>query len=152
MTQRRRRRRRLRKRRTQKKKVQQNLLFWSSLVFVTNMWTAFFTQQYLYSFFFGSLTISSLMVHSYPTIWTNLWDKLWILSIVFYGGARLYSRRYTAALWKLTLCVLTFLFCVWVYAYGYITSQFCFDPVCSEQYHALMHAVSSFGHHCIIFL
>jgi hypothetical protein len=140
------------KKKTRKQK--ENILFWSSLVFTTNMWTAFFTQQYLYSFLFASLTISSLVVHSYPHIITNLWDKVWIASIVIYGGYQMWNRRKTGSPWLLLFCVITFLFCVWVYIYGFIMKQYCFceDIIKGNIWHGLMHLIGSLGHHAIIFL
>ena len=130
------------------------LLFWSSLCFATNMWTSFFTQQYLYSFFFASLTISSLLVHSWHTVWTNLWDKIWVMSIIVYGGRKMCIKWYSSNPIMLSLCVATFLCCVWVYTYGYYTQSLCFsqDVTKGNMYHAYMHVIASFGHHIIIFL
>jgi hypothetical protein len=129
-----------------------SLLFWSSLVLITNMWTAFLTRQYLYSFLFASLVISSLLVHTHNTIITNIWDKIWILSIVFYGGLRMSKEWSSAKSWQLAGCIITFLFVVWVYMYGFLTDSYCFDPLYGDVYHALMHLVGSIGHHMIIFL
>ena len=129
-----------------------SFLFWSSLVLVTNMWTAFITGQYAYSFLFASLVISSLIVHTYNCIWTNLWDKIWICSIVFYGGCKMWEKRENIPIWKTFICVLTFLFCVFVYSYGYLTRTLCFCPKNGNKYHAAMHIIASLGHHFIIFL
>jgi hypothetical protein len=137
-----------------KKEKEQNILFWSSLVLSTNMWTAYLTGQYLYSILFASLTISSLIVHSHPHIISNLYDKLWISCIVLYGGYKMWNKRKICNRWMLLFCVLTFLFCVWVYVYGFITSQYCFcdDVKKGNLWHAFMHIIVSLGHHSIIFL
>lgn len=132
----------------------ENPLFWSSLVLITNMWLAFFIGQYTYSFLFASLTISSLIVHSHSNIITNLWDKLWVFSVVFYGGYQMYLKSESANPFLFTFCVLTFLFCVWVYIYGFIESRFVFDTriQVSNIYHIGMHCIGSLGHHAILIL
>ena len=144
-----------RKRRQTKKKTNKtNPLFWSSLVLITNMWLAFFIGQYTYSFLFASLTISSLIVHSYHNIITNLWDKVWVFSVVLYGGYQMYLKRESANPFLFIFCVLTFLFCVWVYLYGFIESRFVFDRriQVSNIYHIGMHCIGSLGHHAILIL
>ena len=129
-----------------------SILFWSSLVLMTNMWAAYMTGQYLYSMFFGSLVISSLVHHTRQTLATNLWDKLWIGSIVLYGGWKTFIKWGSSDFTYMMGCVLAFFFVVWVYVYGFFTQSFCFDPLYGDRYHALLHIVSSIGHHMIIFL
>ena len=128
------------------------LLFWSSLILATNILTAFLTRQYLYSLLFGSLVICSLIVHTYNTLSINLLDKLIIFFIIIYGAWKLSQKWSSAKSWQLAVCILTFLFCVWVYVYGFFTKSYCFDPLYGKLYHALMHLVGSIGHHMIIFL
>jgi hypothetical protein len=87
-----------------------SLLFWSSLVLGTNVWTAFLTRQYIYSLLFTSLVFCSLLVHTYNTLSINRLDKLFILSIVIYGAWKLSKKWSTAKSWQLAVCILTFLF------------------------------------------
>jgi hypothetical protein len=129
-----------------------SLLFWSSLVLGTNVWTAFLTRQYIYSLLFTSLVFCSLLVHTYNTLSINRLDKLFIFSIVIYGAWKLSKKWSSAKSWQLAVCILTFLCCVWFYVYGFFTKSYCFDPLYGKLYHALMHLVSSIGHHMIIFL
>jgi len=151
--------RKIRNKKKQNKKTNKNktpaksILFWSSLVFATNMIHGFVTGLYLYSFLFGSLTISSLVVHTENNWFTNSIDKIIIGSIVLYGGYRMWTRRNTSirTIFLLALCVLTFLFCVWVYVYGQITGQYCFSSN-GDNWHAVMHCIGSFGHHIIMLL
>lgn len=138
-----------------KNKCKTILLFWSSLVFVTNMFAAFWRKYYLYSLFFACLTISSLVVHSHHTLVTNLIDKVCIAAIVLYGGYVFYNKLPKINLWNslfYAMCVSTFLFTIWVYIYGYITKQYCFcgDSELGNIWHSMMHVVSSIGHHFII--
>jgi hypothetical protein len=116
--------------------------------------TAYFTGQFIYSILFACLTISSLFVHSYHTLTTNLIDKFFIGCIVLFGGYTLYKKRTTSHPIAIFFCVLTFLFCIMVYIYGFFTNQFCFHPDCDvgNQFHACMHIVGSIGHHAIILL
>jgi hypothetical protein len=148
-------RKRRKKARKIKKQPSTNILFWSSLVFVTNMFAAFWRKYYLYSLFFACLTISSLVVHSHHTLATNLIDKVCIAAIVLYGGYMFYIKLPKINLWNslfYAMCVSTFLFTIWVYIYGYITKQYCFcgDSELGNIWHSMMHVVSSIGHHFII--
>jgi hypothetical protein len=135
------------------KKQAKSILFWSSLVFVTNMIHAFISGLYFYSFLFGGLTISSLVVHTENNWFTNSIDKMIIGSIVLYGGYRMWTRRNMTirSIFLLAICLITFLFCVWIYVYGQFTGQYCFSKN-GDNWHAGMHCISSFGHHIIMLL
>jgi hypothetical protein len=136
-----------------KEKEKSSILFWSSLVFVTNMIHAFIAGLYLYSLLFAGLTISSLVVHTKNNWLTNSIDKMMVVSIFLYGGYRMWTRRSTMfrSILLLTICFLTFSFCVWVYVYGCFTGQYCFSNN-GDNWHATMHCVGSFGHHIIMLL
>ena len=157
--------RKIRKHKKQKEKQEKNtkgntkqnsspsILFWSALVFVTNMIHGFIAGLYLYSFLFGCLTISSLVVHTEYNLLTNIIDKIMIGSIVLYGGYRMWTRRNTSirTILLLTISFLTFFFCVWVYVYGCFTGKYCFSNN-GDNWHAGMHCIGSFGHHIIMLL
>jgi hypothetical protein len=123
-------------------------LFWSSLVFTTNMVHAFFAELYIYSFCFACLTITSLVVHTKYNIYTDIIDKFVIASIVIYGLGRMwekyeYSLRTLAILF---VCVLSFLVSVGIYGYQrYIIKH-------NPAYHSAAHYICSLGHHLIILL
>lgn len=136
-----------------KKQTKPYILFWSSLIFVTNMIHGFIAGLYFYSLLFAGLTISSLVVHTNNNWLTNSIDKIMIGSIVLYGGYRMWTRRNTTfrSILLLAICFLTFLFCVWVYVYGQFTGQFCFSSN-GDIWHATMHCIGSFGHHIIMLL
>lgn len=64
----------------------------SSLIFTTNIITAYlYRQYYIYSYLFAALTSTSLLFHSNPNIYTNIIDKCAIVSVVTYGGVMLYN-------------------------------------------------------------
>jgi hypothetical protein len=152
-------RRKIRNKKNQKKKTNKHkkpfisILFWSALVFVTNMIHGFIAGLYFYSLLFAGLTISSLVVHTNNNWLTNSIDKIMIGSIVLYGGYRMWTRRNTTfrSILLMTICFVTFLFCVWVYVYGQFTGQFCFSSN-GDIWHATMHCIGSFGHHIIMLL
>jgi len=135
------------------KGVQKNIcpLFWTSLIFATNMFAAFFAGLYFYSLLFACLTITSLVVHTECNIWTNLVDKLAISAIFFYGLFRVCHKGY-CKVWLNLGIIITFLFCVWVYLWGYLTNQYVFSKESSEKWHIIMHIIGSVGHHGIILL
>jgi len=84
----------------------------------------------------------------------NIIDKIAIFSVVFYGGRMLYTKQSDPESNPIVgaIIVLTFLFCIGVYYYGYICNKYCFDPDpnIGNEYHALLHIISSIGHHMII--
>jgi hypothetical protein len=131
-----------------------NILCYSSLFFITNMVTSFYKGYLLYSSFFGFLTITSVIVHTNDNIYTNIIDKLGILFIVTYGSYIVYNKTDINNILQVFMVVLCVLFCIWVYIYGYIRKDYCFsqDRRIADRTHCLMHLLSSFGHHIIIFL
>ncbi len=132
----------------------------SSLFFITNAITAFIMRYYLYSFLFIFLTITSITVHCNYSVYTNIIDKIAILSIVLYGGYVFYNKVTTMNVNKyykllyILIVIVTFFLCIFLYTYGFIYKQYCFNEskVIGDRYHAILHALSAIGHHCIIFL
>jgi len=130
------------------------ILLLSSLFFITNMVTAFLNEHYLYSFLFGILTTTSVTVHYNDNVYTNIIDKIAVLSIVLYGGYVFYNKINTNKWMNFFAIIITFLLCIYLYIYGFIVKQYCFcDEKCvAQRYHFVMHMISSIGHHFIIFL
>lgn len=140
---------------SQDKNIQKpSILLLSSLFFVTNILTAYFSEQYLYSFLFFILTITSLIVHYRDNYYTNVIDKIAVLSIVLYGGYMLFYKITTDKWLNCLMIIITFLICVYLYIYGFIVKEYCFcDKKCiADTYHVIMHIISSIGHHFIIYL
>jgi len=127
--------------------------FFSAFVFLTNCATALWFNNMIYLELFSALFITSLIVHTDNNIYTNLLDKIPILGVVLYGGylfwKKLGSKSYLKA-----LIPVTFLTVVFLYGYGYLTASYCFnkDKEIAELYHALLHIVSSIGHHLIMII
>jgi hypothetical protein len=135
-------------------KPKTSILLLSSLFFITNMITAFFNQYYLYSFLFFILTITSFLVHYNNNIYTNIIDKIAILSIILYGSYVLYNKININKWINYSIIIITFMVCIYLYIYGFIVNDYCFnnEKNIAENYHFIMHIISSIGHHLIIFL
>ena len=81
----------------QKSKSNNHILLISSLIFTTNVVTAWYKQYYVYASFFAGLTLTSLIFHSKihdsnKMLITNVADKIFIVSIVLYGGNMAYTK------------------------------------------------------------
>lgn len=135
--------------------MENNLLMFSSLIFITNGATAFYKKYYIYSLLFILLTITAFMFHyDNNMMYTNILDKIFILAIVLYGMYILYGKKLSNSPYTTLMIVLTFLFVIFLFFYGYCVNDYCFHPDkhISNMYHCMLHIVSSFGHHLIIFL
>ena len=132
----------------------QNILVYSALFFATNILTALYKKLYVYAALFYILTITSIIVHSTYCLQTDLIDKVSVFLIVLYGGSLMYSKMTLENIIPIILIKMAFLLCVFLYVYGLHTKQFCFHPKKSigNKYHAILHAISSIGHHFIAFL
>ena len=131
-----------------------NILVYSSLFFITNVITAFLNKYYLYSLLFCILTITSLIVHYNDNSFTNFIDKIAVSAIVLYGAYMLYNKINNNNYINCLVIIVTFIYCIYFYIYGFLTKKFCFcEQKCiSQKYHFIMHIVASIGHHFIIFL
>lgn len=131
-----------------------SILCYSCLVFITNAIAAFFKEYYLYSFLFFNLTITSLIFHSNNNIYTNVIDKIAILSIVLYGSYILYNKISIQKKLRIFVIITTFLLTLFLFFYGYCNNCYCYNPdkCIGDKYHSLLHLISSIGHHFIISL
>ena len=127
--------------------------FLSSFIFITNIFTTFYKKYYLYSFYFLCLLMSSLIYHynSY-NIYINLLDKIFIFAVVLFG----FKYFIIKINYNLLSCaiIISFLLTIYLFIYGYYTKQYCFNnDICiGNNYHCLIHLISSIGHHLIAFL
>lgn len=132
-----------------------NILFYSSMIFITNIAATIYKEYYIYTILFVCLTISSLFFH-YPcnNIYVNIADKICITMVVLYGGFMLYNKITDDNALYVIAVVILFLLVNYLYFYGYCTNQYCFHPnkYMGDLSHALIHISSSIGHHFITFL
>ena len=131
-----------------------SVLVFSSFIFITNIISTFYKKYYLYSFIFFLLTLSSIIFHYNTNIYTSIIDKIIILAVILYGGNVLYNKSKKNNSINVLLIVTTFLFVIFLYCYGYIVNDYCFHPdkFVSDNYHSILHIISSLGHQLITFL
>lgn len=126
----------------------------SSLVLITNVIIGVFMKNYFYAFLFALLTMTSLAIHSGDPLILNILDKQIIFAVFLHGLYCLYSTPVRGK-YLLRICIVfTFLFCIWVYCYGYICNTGCFNPnpEISNRWHSIMHVIGTIGHSMIMFL
>jgi glycerol uptake facilitator-like aquaporin len=130
------------------------LLLASSFIFITNVLSTFYKKYYIYSFLFFCLTLTSILVHYSNDIYAKIVDKFFILTIVLYGGYLVCKKTTRDNQNKVFLITITFLLCVFLFYYGYLVNDYCFNPDkhIGEKYHFMLHIISSIGHHFITFL
>ena len=121
------------------------MLVYSSLLFITNALHALYKKHYFYSFSFFSLSISSILFYSFPSIYTNLFDKVFIILVVS-CGASLFIHK---TLFQQLVISLSFFFTILFFYFGYFTNSFCYGPF-GNDYHIALHFISSIGHHLIL--
>jgi hypothetical protein len=131
-----------------------NILVLSSLIFITNIVTAFVYKNYVYLSLFFFLTITSVIYHTNSNSYTNILDKIGIFLIVSYGTYNVHNKFNMNNFMPVTIIFLLFVLTMFLYIYGYFTKQFCFhSQICiGNNYHSLLHCISSLAHHLILIL
>ena len=136
--------------------------FYSSFIFLVNVFIAAHYKYYIYSWLFSALFITSIIYHcDYNNMTIKFIDKIAISLIVLSGGylflSKLAEKNDRKILPKIGLSLFilgTFFSTIYLYCYGYFTKQFCFcddfDIACL--WHCLLHCCGSFGHICIVLL
>ena len=132
----------------------EDVLLYSSLLFITNAMVAFYKKYYMYSFFFGMLTVTSVMVHSnrfdlpHPTA---VLDKFAIVCVIASGFYIFLEKVSPENILYSLLILLFFLSSGVLYIYGFLVEDYCFhtDRRVANNYHCLMHILSSAGNHMI---
>ena len=130
------------------------LLVFSSFIFITNVVAAFYKKYYIYSMLFLLLTIASVMFHYDRNIYTRIIDGFFITAIILYGSFVLYNKTTKYNQIYVLLILITFLPAAFLYFYGYWVKNYCYHPdkYIAISYHCLVHILTSFGKHLIIFL
>jgi hypothetical protein len=79
-----------------------------------------------------------------------MFDKI-IIGLIFLNGLILFLTKKSKKIYIIFI-LLTFLFVVFVYIYGYVNNKYVFDEniEISKKYHLLMHLIGSIGHHLIV--
>ena len=136
--------------------------FYSSFIFLVNVFVASYYKYYLYAILFFALFITSIIYHcDYNNMTVKFIDRVAIAFVVLYGGYLFWTKMTTkpdlTILTKIFMSILilcTFFGTIYLYCYGYLTNQFCFydDFNIACLWHSLVHCMGSFGHICIVLL
>lgn len=131
----------------------------SPLIFIINIIIGLYNNYLLYSLLFFSLTITSIIYHTYYTDFTYIIDKVAILYIILYGMLLFYQKInfITINFVNIIMCIiiiLTFLSVFYIYHYGFYIKEYCFnnDINISYKYHSLIHYISCLSHSLIMLL
>ena len=120
------------------------ITFYSAFLFLTNVLTCIYFQDYLYALLFFILFGTTISVHSYLDNWyMNIIDKLAILMVVSYGGYKIYKKCDPTTISLLTLFINI---CLISTIYIFLSKHYTINL------HVLLHLFSSTGHHLILFL
>jgi hypothetical protein len=124
----------------------------TSLVLATNAIHALLKNYMAYGMAFLALTITSLVIHTgskSDTFYDQsiFWiDQIAVYTVAFVG---FYYFLQVSLLQKIC-AIISIILVIFYYGYGYMTTQFIWDPQCSILYHASMHIIGSLGHHAIM--
>lgn len=126
------------------------VLIVSSLGFLTNCASALLKNEYLYAFLFYILTITSIWHHGLYTLYTKTFDYTAIFFVVTYGAYFFFKKPKSVV--SIIIVVSLFLSKGILYFIGKVTNQMCFHPnlLQANVWHALLHILSSLGHHIIL--
>ena len=117
------------------------MLVYSSLIFLTNVWSTWYKGHPIYCILFCCLTLTSIFFHSYGCF--AILDKLMILGIVLHA---FYLMENNA---ELPMIIASLIIVMILYFYGWVVNEYCFG-IEGDKWHAMLHLVSSFGHHLVV--
>ena len=125
---------------------------YSSFLFLTNFIIGIYYNYYLYSLLFLFLFITSIVYRMFRCDLTYTIDKCAAFSVIIYGGYIFYLNLMNISLLRLSVILFSFLYTFFLFYYGYYKNEYCYnkDPTISQEYHSLLHLISSIGHHLIM--
>jgi len=123
--------------------------FYSSFVFLINVILSFWMGEFMYGLLFFCLFATSIFFYTYNELEPFLLDQLTIFMVVVYGFLFFLSKPKR---WPYVLLVLsTFLATIYFFFYGYFTDSYCYGYY-EDEWHSLLHVISSIGHLAILFM
>lgn len=137
----------------------------SSFIFFTNIFYCYNKKNFLYSFLFSNLLISSVILHwiefdllylEYEINLIKKIDKFNITLIIIYGCYIYFKKLLTKKNnFIISALVIYFLIlCIFLWNYGFMKNKYCFDvdKNRASKYHSLMHISGCLGHLLIVFM
>ena len=139
------------KRKNKRRKL--NSCFYSSFIFLKNVILFLYLGYTFYAFLFLCLWLTSVLYHSNPSTTNYILDKLSIFGVVVYGGYLFFTKLHYISIKIAIIIVVSFLATVFLYVYGYMVQQYCFDKKRkrANRFHSGLHIISCIGH-CFIAL
>lgn len=122
----------------------------TSLLFMTNTIHLSYKQDVLYYHTFACLTILSIIYHLTKNRTIGILDKTCVSIIAWKGSHILLHTEFD----KYSMVVITTASSVaWLFYYGLITQTYVYDkdPHIGNNYHMLLHVLSSIGHHAVAY-
>ena len=125
--------------------------YYSSYLFLTNAFLTYYCRYTTYCILFTFLFITSIIYRLYYSDISFYIDKLAIILVILYGAYLLFMKYKKMSIIRIICIITTFLSVGFLFYYGYLTKQFCYDPlpITGLYYHSILHAISSIGHHLI---
>ena len=126
---------------------------YTSLFFTLNIYYLIDGKDIIYLLsFIGLLIISVLNHYTRRRIkGIDYLDRIILLNIIFQGYERL-KRNHSKSTLISMIIILCFLSVVYLYVYGYINDEYCFDKENGDIYHGILHLEACIGHLLITLL
>ena len=124
----------------------------SSTVYITNAIVAYCCNKIVYALIAFVLVITSWCYHSDTSnIYTKNIDKTVVNIYILYGFYQICLKKVSIEnMFSYLIIVISLSLSIFLYYYGSCTDSFCFHPEFGDWYHAIMHGISSLGHHGIL--
>ena len=101
------------------------------------------------------MAITSVIIHCKSNIYTNILDKISIISIIYYGLDTTYDKCIERNNLITLLCAISiFLFnmiTIYLFYGGYIYNRYCYDEDnnIARKWHILLHIITCISHHMV---
>jgi len=136
--------------RTKNKRLKETLL--SAYIFLTNFIFAYLMKYDIYAILFLCLFVTSILMRIEENVFTYYLDQVFLYLVIGYGAYTFFNKFLVIPFYLSLLIICTFLATAFLFFWGFKTKSYCFDKdeKTGEVYHALLHIISSIGHHLII--
>jgi hypothetical protein len=137
----------------------------SSYLFFINIYVSFYKKDYIYTFLFSNLLISSAILIWLQYDLIHLTEEIQIVKkideyiiyiIVVYGFYLFLYKNFKQKnnIFINGIIIYLFLFCAYLYYYGYYKNKYFFDSDDNKAklYHSLVHLMSIIGHILILLI
>ena len=137
----------------------------SSYLFFINIYISFYKKNYIYTFLFSNLLISSVILHWLQYDFNHLEEEIQLVKkidsinvnlIIIYGFYLFLYKNFKQKnnIFINGIIIYLFLFCAYLYYYGYYKKKYFFDSDDNKAklYHSLVHLMGIIGHILIVII